>query len=198
MPFRLTNAPASFQARMNHILKDLLDKGVFVYIDDNVIYAKIEEIPNKLVKKVLERLVKNDLVHWPEKCVWGEKEVEFLGCILTSQGMRVAEDKIKAIQEWQTPQSLRDVQSFWRFVIFYRPFISEFSKICPLLTESTKGDKTDWKWTPDMEKAFVDFQECFTIAPILTHYSPERQCIVGIHAPEFILGAVISPKGSND
>jgi hypothetical protein len=70
MPFGLTNAPASFQVMMNHILKDLLDKGVFVYIDDILIYAKNTEQHDKLVEEVLERLGKNDLVISPEKCVW--------------------------------------------------------------------------------------------------------------------------------
>jgi hypothetical protein len=61
------------------------------------------------VKEVLERLAKNDLVISPEKCIWGEKEVEFLGYILTPQGMRMAKDKTKAIQEWQISKSLRYV-----------------------------------------------------------------------------------------
>jgi hypothetical protein len=85
---------------MNHILKDLLDKGVIVYIDDILIDAKNEEIYDKLVKEVLERLAKDDLVISPEKYVWGEKDLEFLTYILTPQGMRIAEDKTKAIQEW--------------------------------------------------------------------------------------------------
>jgi hypothetical protein len=150
------------------------------------------------VKEVLERLAKNDLVISPEKCVWGEKEVEFLGYILTPQGMRMAEDKTKAIQEWQTPKSLRDVQLFLEFANLYRRFILGFSKICRPLTESTKGDKKDWEWTPDMEKAFVDLKERFTTAPILTHYSPEHQCIVETDASDFALGAVISQKSSDD
>jgi hypothetical protein len=99
MPVRLTIAPASFQNMMNHILNDRLDKGVIVYIDDILIYAKNEEIHDELVKEVVERLAKNDLVISSEKCVWGEKEVEFLVYILTPQRIRIAEDKTKAIQE---------------------------------------------------------------------------------------------------
>jgi hypothetical protein len=81
------------------------------------------------VNEVLERLAKNDLVISPEKCVWGEKEVEFLEYILTPQGLRMAEEKTKAIQELQTPKSLRDVQSFLGFTNFYRGFILCFSKL---------------------------------------------------------------------
>jgi uncharacterized membrane protein len=62
MPFGLTNASASFQDMTNHILQNLLDTGVVVYIDNILIYAKNEEIYNELVKEVLERLAENDLV----------------------------------------------------------------------------------------------------------------------------------------
>jgi 2C-methyl-D-erythritol 2,4-cyclodiphosphate synthase len=100
MPFGLTNSPATFQDMMNHILKDLLDKGVVVYIDDILIYAKNKEKHDELVKEVLERLAKHDLVISPEKCNWSVKEVEFLGYIITPEGMRMAEYKTLAIQEW--------------------------------------------------------------------------------------------------
>jgi hypothetical protein len=198
MPFGLTNAPASFQDMMNHILKDLLDKGVVVYIDDILIYAKNTEQHDKLVEEVLERLAKNNLVISPEKCVWAEKEVEFLGYIITPDGMRMLKDKTEAIQDWQTPQSVRDVQSFLGFANFYRRFIFGFSKICRPLTESTKGDTKDWRWTPEMEKAFVNLKECFTTAPILTHFNPKCQCIVETDASDFALGAVLSQKEDDD
>jgi hypothetical protein len=124
--------------------------------------------------------------------------VEFFGYILNPQGIRMAEDTTKAIQELQTRKSLWDVQSFLGFANFYRRFMLGFSKICPPLTESTKGAKKDWEWTPDMEKAFVDLKEPFTTAPIRTHYSPDCQCIVETDASDFALGAVISQKSSND
>jgi hypothetical protein len=183
---------------MNHILKDLLDKGVVVYIDDIQIYAKNTEQHDKLVEELVERLGKNDMVISPEKCVWAEKEVEFLGYIITPDGMTMAKDKTEAIQDWQTPQSLRDVQSFLGFANFYRRFIFGFSTICRGLTESTKGDNKDWRWSPEMEKAFVNLKEYFTTAPILTHFKPKHQCIVETDGSDFALGAVLSQKEDDD
>jgi hypothetical protein len=119
MSFRLTNAPTSFQDMMNHILKDLLDKDVVVYIEDILIYTNNTEQHVKLVEEVLARLAKNDLVISPEKCIWAEKEFEFLGNIITSDGMRMAKDTMEAIQDLQTLQSLRDVQLFLGFANFY-------------------------------------------------------------------------------
>jgi hypothetical protein len=110
----------------------------------------------------------------------------------------MVKDKTKAIQEWQTPKLLRDVQSFLGFAKFYRCFILGFAKICCPLTKSTKGDKKDWEWTPDMETAFVNLKVRFTTAPILTDYSPEHQCIIETDASDFARGAVICAKGSYD
>jgi len=70
MPFGLTNAPSTFQDMMNHVLSDLLDVGVLVYMDDILVYAKTWEEHDHLVKEVLQRLQKNGLAVVPEKCVW--------------------------------------------------------------------------------------------------------------------------------
>jgi hypothetical protein len=94
MPFGLTNAPATLQDMMNHFLKDLVDEGVVVYIDDIVIYTKMEEKQDLLVKEVLKRLAENDLVITPEKCIWSSERVEFLGYVITPDGTEMGEDKI--------------------------------------------------------------------------------------------------------
>jgi hypothetical protein len=89
----------------------------------------------------------------------------------------MAKDKTEAIQDWQTPQSLRDIQSFLGFANFYRRFIFGFSKVNHPLTELTKGDKKDWQWTPAIETAFVNLQECITTVPILTHLTPSASAL---------------------
>jgi hypothetical protein len=72
MPFGLTNVPVSFQDIMNHILKDLLDENVVVYIVDILIYTNNTEQHDQLVGEVLQRFAKNDLVILPEKYIWAE------------------------------------------------------------------------------------------------------------------------------
>jgi hypothetical protein len=73
MRFGLTNVPATFQDMINHILKDVVDKGVIVYIADILIYTKTVEKYNLLVKEVLKRLPENDLVISQEKCTWSSQ-----------------------------------------------------------------------------------------------------------------------------
>jgi hypothetical protein len=97
MLFILTNIPVSFYNIRNYIFKDQSDNGVIVYIDIILIYIKLEESHDNLVKEVQQRLAKNDIVISPEKCISGEKEVAFLGYILTPEGIRMPKDKITAI-----------------------------------------------------------------------------------------------------
>jgi hypothetical protein len=95
MPFGLTNTPATFQDMMNHIFRDMLDQGVIAYIDDVLIYAETEERHDELVEEVLKRLEENGLVISPEKCIWGRNKVEFLGYIISEDGIEIAKDKWK-------------------------------------------------------------------------------------------------------
>src|ERR1700679_2166437 len=80
MYFGLMNSPATFQTMMNSIMRDLIDQGVVVvYIDDILVFTKTEEEHDRIVEEVLKRLEENDLFVKPEKCVFKQKEVEFLG-----------------------------------------------------------------------------------------------------------------------
>jgi hypothetical protein len=82
MPFGLTNAPATFQDMMNHIFCDIIDLGLLVYMDDLLIYANSTEEHDNIVREVLKRLQLNKLAVSPEKCVWQQQEVEFLGYLV--------------------------------------------------------------------------------------------------------------------
>jgi hypothetical protein len=109
MPFGLSNAPASFQNITNHIFRDLLDLGLIVYLDDILIYAETEEKHDCIVNKVLERLAKNRLAISQDKCFWSTTRVDFLGYVISKDGIVMAQDKVQCIREWECPRSLRDV-----------------------------------------------------------------------------------------
>jgi len=128
MPFRLTNAPSSFQDMMNHIFSDMLDVGTLAYMDDIVVYAETEEKHDETVKAVLKRLQNNGLAVLPEKCVWKAQEVEFLGYIIGRNRIRMSEEKVEAILGWKTLESLTETQLFLGFANFYRRFIQDYSR----------------------------------------------------------------------
>jgi len=198
MPFGLSNAPATFQDMINHIFRDMIDLGLLAYIDDLLIYAKTREEHDEIVLEVLKRLQTNKLALSAEKCEWRKEEVEFLGYIVGREGIKMSEEKIKGVLEWKSPTSLVEVQQFLGFANFYRRFIQDYSRVARPLTELTKGDGKDWKWTNEAEQAFKELKMRFTTAPILAHFEPERPAIVETDASDFALGAVLSQRDDDN
>ena len=103
MPFRLVNAPATFQVIMNTILRHFLDHGVVVYLDDILIYSENEDEHIALVKKVLAQLEEYDLAVSTTKCLFHVKEVELLGYMVAVDGVTMSERKVQSIKDWKHP-----------------------------------------------------------------------------------------------
>ena len=100
MFFGLTNSPATFQAMMNKLSRDLINtRKVAVFIDDMIVGTEAEEEHEEIVKEVVRRLAKNDLYVKPEKCKWKVREVEFLGVIIGPEGIKMEKEKVKGVLE---------------------------------------------------------------------------------------------------
>ena len=195
MPFGLVNAPATFQAMMNAILRDFLDHGVVVYLDDILIYSKNEEERIALVKKVPAQLEAYDLAVSTTKSVFHVKEVEFLGYMVAVDGVTMSERKVQSIKNWKHPRSVNEVQIFIQFANFYRRFIKDFSEMCKPVSETLKGDLPKFSWGPEQNKSFEELKTRFITAAILCHFFPDRKTIVETDASDFALGCVLSqPK----
>jgi hypothetical protein len=130
MPCKLANAPATLEDMMNEILRHLINHRVVVYIDDILIDSQEEEEYVRLTREVLRRLQENNLAIAPDKCEWHQQHVEFLGYLISEEGVSMSEDKIDTILKYEIRESFKDVQSFLGFAHFYRHFIERFSKIC--------------------------------------------------------------------
>jgi len=142
MFFRLTNSPATFQAMMNELLRDLINTGkVAVFIDDVIVGMETEEGHDKLVAEVIKRLEENDLYVKPEKCRWKVKEVGFLGVVIGPEGIKMEEEKVKGVLEWLTPKCIKDVQKFLGLANYYHRFIEGFATVARLLHDMVKKDK---------------------------------------------------------
>ena len=106
MFFGMTNSPATFQAMINKILRDLINEGkVAAFVDDVLVGIETEEEHNEIVEKVLKRLEENDLYVKPEKCVWKVWKVPFLGVIMGEERMEMEEDKVGGVLKWPTCQA---------------------------------------------------------------------------------------------
>jgi hypothetical protein len=109
MPFDLANALATFQAMMNDILREFLDLGVVVYIDDILIYFKTEEEHETIVSKVLQRLMDEGMAAEIDKCTFHVQELEFLGYVLSDKGVSMSDETIQTILDWKAPESQHNV-----------------------------------------------------------------------------------------
>ena len=135
LSFGLTNAPATFQAAMNDMLRPLLGKSVVVYIDDILIYSKDATEHVSHVKQVLELLRANHYHIKLPKCEFEQKEVKFLGHIIGVGGVKVDPAKVLVINEWLRPTNVHGVRSFVGLATYFRKFIEGFSKmVAPLPT----------------------------------------------------------------
>ena len=120
MFFRLTNSPATFQAMMNELLRDLINIGkVAVFIDDVIVGTETEEGYDELVAEVVKRLEENNLYVKPEKCRWKVREVEFLGVVIEPEGIKMEKEKVKGVLEWLIPKCVKDVQKFLGLANYY-------------------------------------------------------------------------------
>ena len=147
MFFRLTNSPATFQAMINELLRDLINTGkVAVFIDDVIVGMESEEGHDELVAEVIKRLEENDLYVELEKCKWKVKEVGFLGVVIGPEGIKMEEEKVKGVLEWPTPKSVKDVQKFLGLANYYHQFIEGFATVVRPLHDLVKKDKK-WEWT---------------------------------------------------
>ena len=124
MPFRLTNASATFQGYINKILAEKLDVFVIVYLDDILIYTKNEsENHVQAVRWVLDQLRNFLLYANLKKCRFHQEKVQFLGYIVFLRGICMKDERIKAVKQWPEPKSVRDIQVFLGFANFYWQFI---------------------------------------------------------------------------
>jgi hypothetical protein len=139
LPFGLSNAPVTFQAYINKALSDLLDTCCIIYLDNILIYSNLEEEYQCHVGIVIERLQQFQLYANLSKCAFSMDMVDFLGFIITLDGMKMENNCVKTIMEWPEPMCPRDILSFLGFANFYRCFIEGYSQIATLLTDLTKG-----------------------------------------------------------
>ncbi|KAG9194056.1 hypothetical protein G6011_04091 [Alternaria panax] len=194
MPFGLTNAPATFQSVINNALHEYLGIFVTAYIDDVLVYSSgtLEEHVEH-VKKVLRKLKEYKLYLQPGKCEFHTKETEYLGFIISTEGVKMNPKKTAAVQEWPTPKTVKDVQSFLGFANYYRKFIKDYSKITTPLSEITKKE-IGFKWNEEHQEAFDRIKQIFLEAPVLEMYDPKRGTRVETDASDYALGAVLSQQ----
>ncbi|XP_058234685.1 uncharacterized protein LOC131345702 [Hemibagrus wyckioides] len=186
--------PAVFQAFINEIFKDVIDKYVIAYIDDILIYSKSHEDQVHHVRTVLTRLRQHQLYVKSEKCEFHQETIMFLGYVISHRGVEMDNSKVQAVTEWPEPTSIKELQCFLGFANFYRRFIRNYSIIANPFTSLLRGKPKKLQWTEQARSAFKHLKQSFTTAPVLCHPDPDHPFVVEVDASNCGIGAVLSQR----
>src|SRR6185503_8759377 len=122
-------APAHFMYLRNSVFMPELDKFVMVFIDDILIFSKNEEEHAEHLRIILQRLREHKLYAKFSKCEFWLKRVQFLGHVISEDGISVDTSKIQDVLNWKTPESISEIRSFLGLAGYYQRFVPDFSKI---------------------------------------------------------------------
>ena len=159
------------------------------YLDDILIYTKgTREEHERETKEVLALLQKHDIRLNEEKSEFTKKEVTFLRTIISRNRLKMELEKTKAVREWPTPKTVKEVQSFLGFANYYWRFIKNYGSQTGPLTQLTQKDQT-FEWGPYQEKVFKQIKALFTDDSTLQSHDPEKKLIVEILRDENVVQA---------
>ena len=170
LPMGLSGAPGSFQSCMNKILRPVLNKSAFVYLDDVLIASPTFEKHLEDLSEVLGLLRTAGLqINW-EKSFFLRPYIEFLGYTV-GQGMKLpSQSKVEAVSSFPPPKSLKQLRSFLGLTGWYRKFIPNYATIAAPLTELLHKN-VDFIWSEAQKQAFDALKETLTSGPLL--YCPD-------------------------
>ncbi|KAK1602293.1 hypothetical protein QYE76_008142 [Lolium multiflorum] len=190
VPFGLTNAPAIFMNLMNKIFMPYLDKFVIVFIDDILIYSKNKAEHAEHLRLVLQTLREHQLYAKLSKCEFWLDQVEFLGHVISKDGIAVNPSKVAAVLEWEAPKTVKEIRGFLGMAGYYRRFIEGFSKIAGPMTKLLRKN-TPFVWSEECEKSFQTLKEKLTTAPVLAVPEVGKDYTVYCDASKHGLGCVL-------
>ncbi|KAL0536566.1 hypothetical protein IC582_025515 [Cucumis melo] len=165
-------------------------KFVVVYFDDILVYSKGLNDHILHLKTILLKLREEKLYANFKKCSFCLEQIHFLGFIVGKDGVKVDEEKVKAIREWPTPTNASEVRSFHGLASFYRRFIKDFSSIASPLTELVKKH-VKFEWKGKQENAFNELKEKFIKAPYLALPNFDKSFEIECDASGIGIGAVL-------
>jgi len=141
MFFGMTNSLVTFQAMMNEILRDMINKGKKAAFVDNVLVGtEMEEGHDKIVEEVLRRLEENDLYVKLEKYAWKVKKIGFLGIVIGPSGIEMEKEKVDGVLSWPEPRNMKDVRKFLGLANYYWRFIKDFAQVARPMNVLTRKD----------------------------------------------------------
>ncbi|KII65807.1 Transposon Tf2-6 polyprotein [Thelohanellus kitauei] len=191
IPFGLTNAPSSFQRLMDNLLGH--SDNYTAYLDDIIIFSKDMKSHIKHIEEVLEKICTAGLKLKENKCKFALTEVNYLGFIVSSEGVKPDPAKIEPILNWKTPTNIKELQEFIGVCVFYQKFLHRFAHVAtPLYRLLQKGQP--WIWTEICNSSFNSLKEMISNIVPLGYPNWEHHFLLNCDASDHAVGAVLSQK----
>ena len=191
LPFGLCNAPSTFERLMERVLQGLQWQILLVYLDDVIIFSKNVAEHFKRLGIVFTKLQEVGLKLKPKKCHLFQREVLYLGHVVSPLGISTDPSKLEAITDWPTPKDVSDVRSGLGMFGYYRKFIKDYSKKARPLTKLTEKG-VEFMWGEEEDAAWNQLKDELVKAPILAYPDPDIPFILDTDASGVGIGAVLS------
>ena len=191
MGFGLCNTPSTFQRIIQLVLRGLTWKTVLAYLDDVVILGNCFSDHIQNLKETLDRFRTYNLKLKPKKCLLFQKEVKFLGKIVSAQGIRPNPESIQKILDWPVPHNRKELQQFLGLANYHRDHIDKFAETAVPLYKLTgsKVRQSNFQWSNEHELAFKSLKQKLTEAPLLVYPNRTDLFILDTDASKTAIGA---------
>uniref|UniRef100_A0A5S6Q0Y3 RNA-directed DNA polymerase n=1 Tax=Trichuris muris TaxID=70415 RepID=A0A5S6Q0Y3_TRIMR len=196
MPFGLRNAAQTFQRLMDSVFRGL--PRVFVYIDDILVFSRSAQEHRADLEAVFNRLQKYRLTVRPDKCIFGQSQIQFLGFQLSDSGLTPLPGKVSDLLDLPPPRNVADCRRFLGMLNYYHRFIPELaSTLLPLHQLANQPKRQPFQWLPAHDAAFQEAKQRLAQAATLAFPSSQAPTQVIADASDTAVGAVIQQRHAN-
>ena len=190
-PFGLSQAPAYFQRLIHEVLKGIT--FAFGYLDDILIFSSDNKTHLKHLEIVFQRLREADLKLKASKCNFFKKHIQYLGHLVSGEGIEPLPEKLEAVRKMPPPTTPKEVRQFLGLVGYYRKFVPKFADIARPLTNLTKLD-IPYEWTTRCQEAFEFLKEMLLKEPVLKYPDPSKPYTLFTDASKFAWACVLTQE----
>ena len=190
-PFGLSQAPAYFQRLVHEVLKGIT--FAFGYLDDILIFSPDNKTHLEHLEVVFQRSREADLKLKASKCNFFKKHIQYLGHLVSGEGIEPLPEKLEAVRKMPPPTTPKEIRQFLGLVGYYRKFVPKFADIARPLTNLTKLD-VPYEWTNRCQEAFEFLKQMLLKEPILKYPDPSKPYTLFTDASKFAWACVLTQE----
>ena len=191
IPIRLTGSPNTFQCLMEHVLVGLTGNLTVPFLGDCIIFSKTPEEHNKRLQQVFQRFREPNLKINPLNCAFFHTKVQFLGHVISKNGLEADPEKVTAVENFPVPQNQTNAKSFLGLCSYDRRYNKNFAMIAQPLHEAS-GTMSSSTWTEETQESFESLEKKLSYTPILALPDVKRPFVLYTDAGLTAMGAVLA------